>query len=126
MKRNSTTPPHKSRFLNLTVTSRRIEELKPDPANPRRHGRKQIRQIAGSVQEFGFNVPVLIDRDDNIVAGHGRVLACAELGWKEVPTMRLDHLSPAQVRAFRIADNRLTEISTWDDRLLAEQLKDLS
>ncbi|MBV9200511.1 MAG: DNA methylase N-4, partial [Alphaproteobacteria bacterium] len=64
--------------------------------------------------------------NDNVVAGHGRLLACAELGWTEVPTLRLDHLTDAQARAFRIADNRLTEISTWDDQLLAAQLKDLS
>jgi DNA modification methylase len=110
----------------LTVTYRRITELKPDPANPRRHSKKQIRQIARSIKAFGFNVPVLLDRDDNVVAGHGRLAACVELGSTEVPTLCLDHLSAAQVRAFRIADNRLSEIATWDDRLLAEQLKDLS
>jgi len=58
-----------------------------------------------------------------VVAGHGRLLACDELGWTEVPTLCLDHLTPAQARAFRIADNRLTEISEWDDRLLAEVLR---
>ena len=62
----------------------------------------------------------------NVVCGHGRLLACRELGITEVPTLRLDHLTPAQARAFMIADNRLTEIATWDDRLLAEQLQDLS
>jgi ParB-like chromosome segregation protein Spo0J len=75
---------------------------------------------------IGFNVPVLIDRHGNVLAGHGRLLACREPGWTEVPTVCLDHLSAAQARAFMIADNRLTEIATWDDRLLAEQLKDLS
>jgi hypothetical protein len=63
--------------------------------------------------------------DLNVVAGHGRLLACRELGWTEVPTLRLDHLTAAQARAFMIADNRLTEIAAWDDRLLAQQLKDL-
>ena len=116
--------PHAS--SGLTVTYRRITELKPDPANPRRHSKKQIRQIARSIKAFGFNVPILLDREDNVVAGHGRLAACVELGWTEVPTLCLDHLSAAQVRAFRIADNRLSEIATWDDRLLAEQLKDLS
>ena len=112
--------------LSLNIVYRRIDELKPDPANPRRHTKQQIRKIAGSIRAFGFNVPVLIDRENNVVAGHGRLLACAELGWTEVPTLCLDHLTPAQARAFRIADNRLTEISEWDDRLLAEQLKELS
>ena len=111
---------------SLAIVHRRIAELKPDPANPRRHSRRQIRQIADSIRGFGFNVPVLIDRENHVVAGHGRLSACAELGWTEVPTICLDHLTPAQVRAFRIADNRLTEISSWDNRLLAEQLKELS
>jgi DNA modification methylase len=114
------------RSSSLNIVYRRIDELKPDPANPRRHAKKQVRQIAHSITEFGFNVPVLIDRENNVIGGHGRLLACRELGGSEVPTLRLDHLTPAQVRAFRIADNRLTEISTWDDRLLAEELKELS
>ena len=103
----------------LEVIYCRIDELKPNPANPRRHSRKQIRQIANSIQAFGFNVPVLVDTELNVISGHGRLLACRELGWTEVPTLCLDHLSPAQARAFMIADNRLTEIATWDDRLLA-------
>src|SRR6266446_1339551 len=110
----------------LAVVDRSIGELKPDPANPRLHSKKQIRQIASSIEAFGFNVPILIDRDDKLIAGHGRLLAARELGWSEVPTLCLDHLTPAQARAFAIADNRLTEIATWDDRLLAQQLKDLS
>jgi DNA modification methylase len=114
------------RIADLQIVDRRIDELKPDPGNPRLHGKKQIRQIAASIEAFGFNVPILIDREGKIIAGHGRLLAGRELGWSEVPTLCLDHLSPAQARAFMIADNRLTEISTWDDRLLAEQLKDLS
>jgi DNA methylase/ParB-like nuclease domain len=110
----------------MTVTYRRIGELKPDPTNPRHHSKKQIRQIADSIKTFDFNVPILIDRDDNVIAGHGRLLACDELGWTEVPTLCLDHLTSAQACAFMIADNRLTEISAWDDRLLAQQLKELS
>jgi DNA modification methylase len=110
----------------LKIVYRRIDTLKPDPANPRRHTKKQIRQIADSINAFDFNVPMLIDGADNIVAGHGRYFACRLLGRTEVPTLCLDYLTPEQARAFRIADNRLTEISTWDDRLLAEQLRDLS
>src|SRR6266851_6982430 len=110
----------------LTVVYRLINDLKPDPANPRRHSKKQIRQIANSLKTFGFNVPILIDGGDNVIAGHGRLLAARERGMTVVPTLCLDHLTPAQARAFMIADNRLTEIATWDDRLLAEQLKDLS
>src|SRR5947207_10056 len=110
----------------LMVVYRPIDELKPDAANPRRHSKRQIRQIAASIKAFGFNVPILIDAKGNVIAGHGRLLAARQLGWSEVPTLCLDHLSPAQARAFMIADNRLTEIGTWDDRLLAEQLRDLS
>src|SRR3984893_726868 len=111
---------------SLKIVYRRIDTLKPDPANPRRHTKRQIRQIADSIETFDFNVPILIDGDDNIVAGHGRFFACRLLGITEVPTLCLDHLTPEQARAFRIADNRVAEVSTWDDRLLAEQLRDLS
>src|SRR6266850_1593153 len=114
------------RSLNLRIVYRRIEELKPDPANARWHSGKQIRQIAESIRVFGFNVPILVDRDGKVIAGHGRLLACRELGITEVPTLCLDHLTPAQARAFMITDNRLTEIATWNDQLLAQQLKDLS
>jgi DNA modification methylase len=110
----------------LTITYRPIDALKPDPANPRLHSKKQIRQIANSIEIFGFNVPILIDRDGKVIAGHGRLLAGHELGCSQVPTLCLDHLTPAQARAFALADNRLTEIASWDDRLLAQQLNDLS
>jgi ParB-like chromosome segregation protein Spo0J len=111
---------------NLEIFFRRRTEFKPDPANPRQHTKKQIQQIAKSIRSFGFNVPILIDPDDNVIAGNGRVFACGELGIDEVPTVCLDHLTPAQVRAFRIADNKLTENATWDERLLGEQVRDLS
>src|SRR6267143_1608411 len=114
------------RAERLKLIYRSVDELKLDPANPRVHSKKQIRQLANSIEAFDFNVPILIDRDGKVVAGHGRLLACRELGITEVPTLCLEHLSPAQARAFMIADNRLTEIATWDDRLLAQQLKDLS
>ena len=110
----------------MLIIYRPIDQLKPDPSNPRRHSQKQIRQIADSIKTFGFNVPVLVDADLNVNAGHGRLLACRLLGITEVPTLCLEHLTPAQARAFMIADNRLTEIATWDDRLLAQQFKDLS
>ena len=85
-----------------------------------------IRCAADSISAFGFNVPVLVDASNGIVAGHGRVLAAKRLGLKEVPTIALDHLNEAQRRAFVIADNRLSEIASWDDQLLGEQLKELA
>ena len=116
----------KTSSARLAVTSEPIERLKLDANNPRLHSRTQIKQIARSIESFGFNVPVLVDGELNVVAGHGRLLACQHLGWSEVPTIRLEHLDAAQRRAFMIADNRLNETSTWDDRLLAQQLKELS
>ena len=129
MNRNTISPAAadcKQRGLNLSIVYRQIDELKPNPANPRHHSKKQIQQIAASIDAFGFNVSILIDREGNVVAGHGRLWACRELGWTEVPTLCLDHLSPEQARAFMIADNKLNENADWNDRLLAQQLKDLS
>ena len=110
----------------IDIVHRPIDQLKPDPRNARRHSVKQIRQIADSITAFGFNVPILVDAELKVIAGHGRPLACRHLGRREVPTIGLEHLSEAQARAFMIADNRLTEIASWDDRLLGEQLRELS
>src|SRR5205085_8611430 len=114
---------HKRR---LDIVYRYISEIKPNPANARQHSEKQLLKLANSIETFGFNVPVLVDAELNVIAGHGRLAACSKLGIAEVPTVCLDHLSPAQRRAFMITDNRLTELAEWDDRLLAQQLKDLS
>lgn len=100
--------------------------LKPHPQNPRVHDDKQVSQIVASIKAFGFNVPILVDDRQNIVAGHGRLLAARKLGWEAVPVIKLDHLSESQYKAFLIADNRLTENSSWDEQLLGEQLKVLS
>lgn len=112
--------------LRIAMTYRSTSTLTLDPRNPRHHDRRQIRQIARSIEAFGFNVPILVDADRKVIAGHGRLLASRELGLTEVPTIQLEHLTEAQARAFMIADNRLTETSAWDERLLAEQLKELS
>ena len=101
----------------IAATYRPTSALILDPKNPRHHDRRQIRQIARSIEAFGFIVPVLIDTDQKVIAGHGRVLASRELGLSEVPTIQLAHLTEAQARAFMIADNRLMETSNWDDRL---------
>ncbi len=110
----------------LAVEYLPVTALRPNPKNPRSHTEKQIRQIANSIRAFGFNVPVLVDSQLRVIAGHGRVLACKRLGISEVPTIRLEHLSEHQIRAFTIADNQLTENAHWDDRLLGEELKILS
>jgi ParB-like chromosome segregation protein Spo0J len=97
----------------MSIVYRAVDQLKPEPANARRHSKKQLRQIAESIKIFGFNVPILTDREGKVVAGHGRLLACRLLGITEAPTLCLDHLTAAQTRAFMIADNRLTEIAAW-------------
>jgi DNA modification methylase len=86
----------------------------------------QIRAIAKSIDAFGFNAPVLVDADRNILAGHGRVEAAKLLGMTEVPVVHLRHLTEIQARAYMLADNKLTDRSTWDDETLAVQLRELS
>jgi ParB-like chromosome segregation protein Spo0J len=101
-------------------------QLKPRAKNPRTHTRRQIRQIAASITEFGFINPILIDKADRIIAGHGRAEAAKLLGMSDVPTVRVDHLTPAQIRAYVIADNRLAQNAGWDRALLALELQELT
>ena len=115
-----------SSISELRIEHVAIERLKLDSRNPRIHSERQIKQIAHSIQAFGFNVPVLADRDNKILAGHGRVYAARRLRLRQIPVLRLEHLTTEQARAFSIADNRLSETSTWDDRLLAKVLRDLA
>ena len=110
----------------LAIKYKDPRKLKPRPSNPRTHTRRQIKQIAASITEFGFINPVLIDGSDGIVAGHARVAAAVSLGMTDVPTVRVDHLSPTQIRAYVIADNRLAEKAGWDPTLLALELHELS
>ena len=103
-----------------------VSQLRPDPKNPRKHKKRQVDQIAASIRSFGFNVPVLIDAEQRVLAGHGRLLAAKQLGLAEVPTIALSHLTAEQARAFMLADNRLAEGADWDEALLAEHLQVLS
>lgn len=103
-----------------------LDAVTLDPKNAREHKAAHIRQIARSIEAFAFNTPVLIDRAGKVLAGHGRVLALRLLGRTELPVVRLEHLSAEQAQAFAIADNRLTETSQWNERLLGEHLKTLS
>jgi len=112
--------------MTLAIVHVSIDTLKLDPRNPRRHSDRQVAQIARSIKSFGFIVPVLIDGANNVLAGHGRVMAARKISLLEVPVIRLEHLSEAQARTFAIADNRLTENSEWNDRLLGEIFLDLS
>jgi DNA modification methylase len=111
---------------DLQVAERAIASLTLRRNNPRTHSAKQIRQIANSIETFGFTNPVLIDASDTVIAGHGRVSAAKELGLRSVPTIRLEHLSDEQVRAYVIADNKLAECAGWDRDLLAIELQGLA
>jgi DNA modification methylase len=126
MRKTLVSPNRQSQIAPLAIVYRELAKLVADPNNPRLHSDKQIQQIARSIKTFGFSVPVLIDRKLKLIAGHGRLAACKLLGITEIPTIMLDHLSEHQAQALMLADNRLTENASWDDRLLAEQLKALS
>lgn len=96
--------------------------LKPNPRNARTHSRKQIGQIVASISRFGFLVPIVADDDDMIAAGHGRWEASGQLGLDQVPVIRARFLTDEDRRAFALAENRIAELSGWDDKLLAEEL----
>lgn len=101
------------------------DKLIPYARNSRTHSEQQVAQIAGSIREFGFTNPVLIDNENGIIAGHGRVMAAQKLGLKEVPCIRLSHLTETQRKAYVIADNKLALNSGWDEQMLGLELADL-
>ena len=113
-------------FNGIAVEYAPIDTLIPYDNNARTHSKKQLQQIAVSIKQFGFINPILIDHAGTIVAGHGRVLAGKSIGMTSVPTIRLEHLTPDQVRAYIIADNRLAEKAGWDNDILAIELQHLS
>lgn len=109
----------------LKIETASVESLIPYANNARTHSEEQVAQIAASIQEFGFNNPVLVDREMGIIAGHGRVLAARKLGLDSVPIIRLDHLTEYQKKAFILADNKLALNAGWDDALLKLELDEL-
>ena len=108
------------------VVERPIKSLRPYARNARTHSRKQVQQIATSIARFGFTNPVLIADDGQIIAGHGRVEAAKQLGWKTVPTLALSHLCEAERRAYVLADNKLALNGGWDKEILAIELQGLA
>lgn len=102
------------------------QKLKPNPANPRTHKKRQIAALAKSINAFGFNIPIAVDGNDMVVAGHARLEAALHLKLAQVPVISLAHLTPDQVKAYTIADNRLCDMSSWNEETLAVQLKELS
>lgn len=101
---------------------RRIEKLAPYKNNARTHSPEQVHQLAKSIKNFGFIEPILVDAKGMIIAGHGRVEAAKLLGMTTVPTICIDHLTPEQIKAYRIAANRLAELAGWDDEILKIEL----
>lgn len=102
-----------------------VDKLIPYAKNARTHSDEQVAQIAGSIKEFGFNNPVLVDKDNSIIAGHGRVLAARKLGMDKVPVVILNHLTESQRKAYILADNRIALNSGWDTSMLSVELQEL-
>lgn len=102
-----------------------LKRLLPYLNNPRTHSEEQVEQIAASIREFGFTNPILLDGDNGVIAGHGRLAAAKLLGLKSVPCIELSHLSEAQKRAYIIADNKLALNAGWDEELLRLELTEL-
>ena len=116
--------------MTLAFAPERIEtwplaRLQPYAKNAKAHGADQVAKIATSMAEFGWTVPCLVAEDGELIAGHGRILAATQLGLTDAPVIVLGHLSEAQRRAYRIADNKLTELGTWNEALLSAELNDL-
>lgn len=102
-----------------------IDELHAYENNPRRIPEEAVKAVAESIRQFGFKVPVIVDKDNVIVAGHTRILAARELGMQEVPCIIADDLTPEQIKAFRLVDNKTAELSGWDFEKLNFELEEL-
>lgn len=108
----------------MTIKELRIEELKPYENNPRIND-NAVEAVANSIKEFGFKVPIVIDNDNVIIAGHTRLKAAQKLGLDKVPCIIAEDLTPEQVKAFRVADNKTAELAEWDMELLEQELEEL-
>lgn len=108
----------------LNIVYKPIKELKPYKKNAKKHSKEQVEQIANSIKEFGFTQPVIIDKHNSVVAGHGRILGAKKAGLKQVPTVCLEELTEEQIKAYRLVDNKLNE-SEWDTELLNTELQEL-
>ena len=109
----------------MKITTKKVDSLIPYVKNSRTHSDAQVAQIAASIKEFGWTNPILVDGDNGIIAGHGRLLAARKLGFKEVPTIELKDLTETQKKAYIIADNRLALNAGWDNEMLTIELNDL-
>ena len=110
----------------MKITIKKIDELKPYIKNARIHPQKQIDLLAKNIERFGFTTPLLIDKENEIIAGHGRLLAMKQLKKTEVPCVLMDGLTKEEVKALRLADNKIAEMGDFDLSLAIEELKDLN
>ena len=108
----------------LNIKYMNIRDLKPYKKNAKKHNKEQVEQIANSIKEFGFTQPVIIDKNNEVVAGHGRILGAKKAGLKQVPTVCLEELTEEQIKAYRLVDNKLNE-SEWNNDLLNTELSEL-
>lgn len=108
----------------LNIVYKNIKELKPYKKNAKKHSKEQVERIANSIKEFGFTQPVIIDKNNCVVAGHGRILGAKKAGLKQVPTVTLEELTEEQIKAYRLVDNKLNE-SEWDSVLLTQELEEI-
>jgi DNA modification methylase len=125
MNKHHNPPPSPVPQFAAKVVVREIETLKLNPQNPRTHSPAQIRKIARSIRDLGFNNPILVDGEGMILAGHGRLAAAKHLGLENVPTIELGHLSPAERRAYALIDNKSAELAGWDPNLLKLEFETL-
>ena len=109
----------------MKFEKRKVSELIPYARNSRTHSDEQVAQIAASIKEFGFMTPIIISKDNTIIAGHGRILAARKLGLEIVPCLMAEHLTEAQIKAYVIADNKLSENAGWDNEMLKVEIEDL-
>ena len=109
----------------LNIVYKQIKDLKPYKKNAKKHNKEQVEQIANSIKEFGFTQPVIIDKNNCVVAGHGRILGAKKAGLKQVPTVCLEDLTEEQIKAYRLIDNKLNE-SEWDSDLLKQSLEEIA
>ena len=109
----------------LKLEYRAVDVLIPYARNAKQHSDGQVAQIAASIREFGWGAPILIDGQNNVIAGHGRLLAARKLGMTEVPVVPMDHLTDTQRRALILADNKIGENASWEDELLGIELAEL-
>jgi len=109
----------------MEVTNVSLETINPYEKNAKTHPQKQVELLAKNIDRFGFTTPCLLDKDNNLIAGHGRLEAIKTLGWKDVPCVYMNDLTPDEVKALRLADNKLAEMSEWDMGLATDELKEL-